>query len=262
MTGSLRQSWGERQRVARACLLVLAVIATLLAAAKAGWSPPLPSAWILLAIAMATRVAGVPGGIAAIALSVAFAMHTQGFTIDHSSEVSLWGAPRQRVLAFGIAAAIVVKLVLRWQVSRAALPSALDVWHLTSGNESCSWLIAELEADGAVRRVNASGADLLGYSPAELHGRSFLSMTYSPDRDQAGLALMRLRRGRRTEPVSVRLMTATGRERSFVGRAFRVSEAGHVVVTAAIPEVAVQHAPVRDDLAKGSPFGQPTVASR
>jgi PAS domain S-box-containing protein len=258
MAVSYRERSGQCRRLTQACALMLVLIGTLLASAAAGWSPPLPSVWTLLAVAAATRLAGAPGGTVAAAMAVALALHAEGFTTSHAPDVSVWGAPRQRVVAFALAAAIVVVLVHRWAASGARLVSAADVWERSGGDES--WLIAELDVDGWVRSVNAAGARLLGHAPDDIRGRSFMSMTHTSDREQLGFALARLRRGRRTEPVSVRLLTASGHERSFVGRAFRVSEAGHVVITAAIPELPMRPSQ-NNEIAKTSPLRQSSVAS-
>jgi PAS domain S-box-containing protein len=222
------------RRAVQGCALMLAVNAALLASAALGWFPPLPSVWFLLAIGGATRAGGVASGAAAGAAAVALALSTDGFTITHAADLGVWGRPHQRVVAFAVATAIIVAATSRWR-SNAVVRRTEDVWGRSSGNEA--WLIAELDMAGAVRNVNAAGARLLGYAPDQMCGRSLSSMTHSSDLDQLARALLRLHRGRRTEALSVRLLTASGVECSLVGRAFRVSEAGHVVLTAAPPEL-------------------------
>jgi PAS domain S-box-containing protein len=248
-----------RQRVAQACAMTLVVISAMFVAAELGWHPPLPSAWSLVAIAVAVRMGGLRGGVAAAFMAVAYAIHTEGFTTGHPPDVGLWGRPNQRILAFILAVGTVIGLVHHWLGARGPRIFGSNIWDMSPEGGSSAWLIAELDVDGTIRRVNASGAQLLGHAPCELHGRSFMAMTYFPDREQLGIALARLRRGRRTEPVSVRLITASGAERSLVGRAFRVSEAGHVVVTAAIPEHSIPPHPPRH-IVVASSASQPTVA--
>jgi hypothetical protein len=232
MTASTCGRLGHNRYVMQAGVVTLAVVTGVLSTTATGWFPPLPSVWILLVVAGVTRLCGPVGGIVTAAIAIAIALHTDGFTMVHSGDISGPSQEYQRVVSFALAALVVVALTFAGRSS--ANLATDDVWARQAATET--WLIAELEVGGAVRNMNAAGARLLEHVPSDLRGIPLVSITHACDREQLVLALMRLRRGRRTEPISVRLLTATGRERSLVGRAFRVSEAGHVVLTAAIPE--------------------------
>jgi len=74
----------------------------------------MPSAWALLALLLASRFGGMAGGMSAAALFLAYSVHTSGFTTGHASEAVLWGQSSTRILAFGLAALLLVLAQTGW----------------------------------------------------------------------------------------------------------------------------------------------------
>jgi hypothetical protein len=109
-----------RPAVATACLGAVVVASILEVTANNGWPLPLPSAWSLLTVLIGARFGGVAGGMWSGAVMLAYATHTSGFTTGHTSASMLWGQGSERIVAFGLAALVLVALVQNQQLLRVA----------------------------------------------------------------------------------------------------------------------------------------------
>ena len=139
---TLTQSLTHVPRVATACTIALVTIAGFEGAAHSGWPVPMPSAWALLALLLASRFGGIAGGMSAAALLLAYSVHTSGFTTGHASEAVLWGQSSARILAFGLAALLLVALAQtgwRIRMSRPRWSRPPDgMKALSPGRDRCS----------------------------------------------------------------------------------------------------------------------------
>jgi hypothetical protein len=109
-----------RPAVATACLGAVVVASVFEVTANNGWPLPLPSAWSLLTVLIGARFGGVAGGMWSGAVMLAYAMHTSGFTTGHTTANMLWGQGSERILAFGLAALVLVALVHNQQLLSVA----------------------------------------------------------------------------------------------------------------------------------------------
>jgi hypothetical protein len=89
------------------------VVIALEGAARAGWPPPLPTAWSLVALAAIARLAGVVAGNWAGVVLAGYAMYTGGFTLGHASDLAVWGKPASRVAVF-VGAALMTTAIAGW----------------------------------------------------------------------------------------------------------------------------------------------------
>jgi hypothetical protein len=111
--------------VPTACAIAVVTMAVSEGAAHSGWPVPMPSAWALLALLIASRFGGIAGGMWAAALLLAYSVHTSGFTTGHASEAVLWGQSSARILAFGLAAPMLVALAQTGWLIPAVAPQVL-----------------------------------------------------------------------------------------------------------------------------------------
>jgi hypothetical protein len=103
--------WSSGPAIGTGCGAI-AVIA-LEGAAWAGFPPPLPTAWSLVAIAAIARLAGVVAGNWAAVVLSGYAMYTGGFTLGHASDLAVWGKPAGRVAIF-VVAAVLTTMIADW----------------------------------------------------------------------------------------------------------------------------------------------------
>jgi hypothetical protein len=101
----------EGPALAAVCIGAVLVASILEASANGGWPLPLPTAWCLLAVLVGARFGGVAGGMWSAIVMLAYAMHTSGFTTGHTAASLLWGQGSERIVAFGLAALVLVALV-------------------------------------------------------------------------------------------------------------------------------------------------------
>jgi hypothetical protein len=89
------------------------VVIALEGAARAGWPPPLPTAWSLVSLAAIARLAGVVAGNWAGVVLAGYVMYTGGFTLGHASDLVVWGKPASRVAVF-VGAALLTTTIAGW----------------------------------------------------------------------------------------------------------------------------------------------------
>jgi hypothetical protein len=101
----------EGPALAAVCIGAVLVASVLEASANNGWPLPLPTAWCLLMVLVGARFGGLAGGMWSAIVMLTYAVHTSGFTTGHTSASLLWGQGSQRIVAFGLAALVLVALV-------------------------------------------------------------------------------------------------------------------------------------------------------
>lgn len=151
----------ERYGVAAACAAAIAALVILESTTQAGWSFPLPSAWSLVVIVIASRVGGLAGGMWAAMMTLGYAAYTDGFTTGHASGLAVWGRASDRVLAFGLAALILVMLVHRWRPSGSHAAGLTLEAHSVSHHDAewssvPAWELAEDDGHRLLENIGGS----------------------------------------------------------------------------------------------------------